>query len=425
MRKLTKNQKWIALISIVVVLIVVIGIFISLEPEAIVGDSGTNKGISYEYNYDVPKSKPNIFVSKLGYEANGVKTVLFSGEKTPDSFKVVDCVTGNVVYTGKISEIKNSEGCYIGKFNSLETIGEYYIEADYIGQSFPFFVKEDVRKELFREVYFSTTDKLSSEYDIYDKMLDLSMLICAYEYYDEIFNDDTGIRDSGNGIPDLLDNIREQIDKLKKEDVSTLTNNEQAMYVALFAKFSFVYKEFDSKFAKECLATSNDCYDKYNIYFDNEGAETYYAAAELYRQLGTSKYRDIVDKYEDIRGSNSENQSVVFLGDLTYLRTKRRVDTDYCKYLIEYHTNIARENVVAAKSNYEYNSDMDEREISQDILGVVIVEYLLGSKEYSDMILSRIHYISGMNFGNEDFLDEVKGEPEFLFAICNVILEQD
>ena len=67
------------------------------------GDSGfTTLGLTPEFNYEVPRSLPNILVDQVGYDRYSNKIAVFQGELLPDSFTVTDAVSGQSVYTGQI-----------------------------------------------------------------------------------------------------------------------------------------------------------------------------------------------------------------------------------------------------------------------------------------------------------------------------------
>ena len=225
----------------------------------------TSKEESHKGNnqFEVPTQLPNILVDQVGYNADSEKVAVFRGEKLPEVFYVCDLETDEVVYTGEI--VKNAlneelgEVNAIGRFNDFSTPGNYYIRADIVGESYSFTIGEDVYGELFNDAchkYYINRcgTSLSESYagenahtachtqnaflqDDNSVQLEVSggwhmdekadrdtligsrvaeNLLLAYEMNPEAFSDDSGIPESGNGTPDLLDEARFGLDWMMK-----------------------------------------------------------------------------------------------------------------------------------------------------------------------------------------------------------------
>lgn len=69
--------------------------------------------------------------NQVGYKTNGVKKAVFSGENIADDFTVVNCNSGEIAFTGKLTESKyyedGDENVRIADFSPLQTEGEYYL----------------------------------------------------------------------------------------------------------------------------------------------------------------------------------------------------------------------------------------------------------------------------------------------------------
>lgn len=206
--------------------------------------------------------QPAIVLNQLGYLPTATKKVIFRIGEEGDAFDVVDVGTNEVVYTGKLGEKIYSEGdgqfCFVGSFSEVTKPGQYKIVSEKYGNSYHFTIEEDVYKEVFKEAvrffyYQRCGVELTKEYGgewahpvchsematIYgtDKKIDVSGgwhdagdygryvvatskavadLMLAYEANPEAFTDDFNIPESGNGIPDVLDEVKHQLQWLLK-----------------------------------------------------------------------------------------------------------------------------------------------------------------------------------------------------------------
>ena len=168
-------------------------------------------------------------------------------------------------------------------------------------------------------------------------------LLLTYEDSEYAAKDDAiGIPESGNGVPDVLDEVRYELDwMLKMQDetsggvyhkvtgevfpemvaaveetaqmiLSPISNTATGDFAAVMAKASVVYRKYDAAFADSCLAAAQKAW-KYleqhqgdagfkNVgsivtgeYPDSNDSDEYlWAAAELYIATGDESYNDYV-----------------------------------------------------------------------------------------------------------------------------------
>ena len=376
--------------------------------------------VNQNLNYDVPESAPNIIISSIGYEINDDKQIIFKGERIPDDFRIIDSKTDEVVYVGKIEKPNEIKLHSMGEFDQFSQKGEYYIEADYIGQSYPFIIDEEIKKQLYRDSYFATIESVKSNEDIYSKLTELTVLLSAYEFYPDTFTDDTGINTSGNQISDLLDIVREEINIICKNQTY---NENEVLLAGVLAKFGYLYKEHDATYSNECVLLAEKLFDKNIVNMDADSDVAYLTACELYRYSKKNNYTNIINKYIKTRTDSRTN--IELLGDLTYLCTSGQVDINYCEYLMDLYVKRARKNVDNAKlcSKTDVKVDIELEDVLYDTLEIVIMEYVLSSREYNDSILSKIQYIAGLNIDGYSILEAAKKSPVFTFIMCDVIIE--
>lgn len=165
----------------------------------------------------------------------------------------------------------------------------------------------------------------------------VSDMLLAYENYKGIFTDNVGIPESGNGTPDILDEARYELEWLfKMQDadggvhhkvtcavfpetvmpeeetdkliITPVSTTATGTYAAVMAQAARVYKDVDSAFADKCLKAAESAYDYLSKNTSIKGAqnpdgivtgayddtddtdERLWAAAELYKTTGDSKY---------------------------------------------------------------------------------------------------------------------------------------
>ena len=367
------------------------------------GEELTTLGLTPEFNYEVPESLPNILVDQVGYAIGSKKVAMINGETPPETFSLLDAETGREVYTGKVESkgYDPSVNAYISyaDFTDYNTVGSYYIQAASIGRSYAFEILEepykDILTKVFKQYYFNRCGlTLSAElageaahnacHSREAQMKDEAMIKCdvsggwhvdeigsrdvergcqavntlllAYELYPDDMDDDMGIPESGNGIPDVLDEVKYEIDwLLKMQDaksgavyasVSSVDNKNMGYilyidgitmeatihFAATMAKFSYLYQGYDREFATLCLQASDRAYRYVENYLADVSQEQYFfAAAELYRATGGYQYHSVVKSYLTQNPEADLENDFAFWGCVTYLSTKQKVDVDLCE----------------------------------------------------------------------------------------------
>lgn len=203
------------------------------------------------------ESITGVFADQIGYDTFGIKT--FSSEKFK-SFNIVRASDNKVLYTGTesrqiASRVVNDYSVFIGDFTSFRTPGKYYIQLDNGKKSFPFEIGSHVYDSTLRAAirffyYQRNNTAIEMPYaegpwvhpkDEKDLVLlprsqggtkyvrkgwhdagDLAIYMPNHTYAcfwlakawdDYRFDaDNLNIPESGNGVPDLLDELRWGLD---------------------------------------------------------------------------------------------------------------------------------------------------------------------------------------------------------------------
>ena len=219
--------------------------------------------------YVVPNQIPSVLADQIGYNTESVKTVILHGKKLPKTFNIKELGTKEEKYTGDVvksvynDDTKEYTG--IGYFTDLKEAGNYYVSADIIGESYSFAISEDAHADVFNEAckkYYinrcgtslsedyagenahsachttpaNLQDHPETEMDVtggwhMDEQADRDTtvgckvaenLLLAFEMNEAAFTDEAGIPESGNEIPDILDEVRYEVEwLLKMQDAKT------------------------------------------------------------------------------------------------------------------------------------------------------------------------------------------------------------
>lgn len=325
--------------------------------------------------------RPDINVNQIGYEPDDKKIAVLRGEALADTFQVV-AADGTIALEGPLSGPAQSEPSgetnYTADFSSLNTEGIYTIKCG-SAQSYEFKIARGIYSDAFKAVFkmlylqrcgsglpekyaggfaheachtgkaviYGTSKKIDvsggwhdagdyGRYVVSGAKAAADLLFAYQDSKEALSRDDLDIPESGNGVPDILDEARYEIAWMLKmqaknggvyHKVTCLafpgfvmpTEEKDQLYVlpisdtatgdfaAVMAMSYNVYREFDLKFAKKCLAAAKNAW----VYLEkNHGSsfrnpadvltgeygdgdssdERYWAAAALYSATGDKKY---------------------------------------------------------------------------------------------------------------------------------------
>lgn len=442
--------------------------------------------------YEVPVRSPNVLINQLGYLPGGVKKAIFCGEKKeqmPCSFTVINADTKEIVFTGFpedeiYNSTKNEYNSY-GDFSQLTQPGSYYIEAPFIGRSYTFTIAEDIYGDIFKEAcrqyYYNRCGMtLTEEYagemahnachttktvlrndvaasldvsggwhqdengskDVTLAAQNIGIMLMAYELNTKSFSDNTGIPESGNGIPDLLDEIRYEIEwLLKMQDISSgaiyagvtiygqdagkpagayvepVEIEASKAFAMAMAKFSYLYQSYDTEYATNCLKAGDRAW-KYAKLNDTQPTNSwkFAAATELYRASGQQEYRPYVMDYLTREEIEEGFDIPAFLGSLTYISTKQPVNVGLCEKITkvfmtkaEEVSNYAGESWCFTKGNLAQDNN---EELLQDMMYLTLANGIISNHEYGTIMMNHLHYFMGANRKSICYLDKI-GEKNY------------
>ena len=451
-----------------------------------------------------------IHINQLGYRPDDTKIVKVPGAYTV--FYVLDRETELVVYEGAFGEATPDRGAgedvVSGDFSELTAPGQYVVQVPDLGHSYPFSIAEEVYAGLNAAVlkmlyYQRCGENLTEEYagewshpachtlrgEIYafpGRTFDgsggwhdagdygkytvptartVADLFLAYSLYPEAFGDDTRIPESGNGMPDILDEARVGVAwLLKMQDpvsggvyykytpkespaLDVMPQNDTAAYYAVsisptatggfcavMAQAARIYKDTDWNFAEKCLNAAKAAYgwiranpdaqayrnpgDIVTGDYRNESHrdEYYWASIEMYVTTGEQAYLDDADPYGDkaalFWSDTLDLYNVGLLGVFSYLLSDA-ADSNSVLYQGMMRNVLQAADVITGwASKNGYGIDMNPKDyvwgsnlnVSGRAVVLLVANHLSPNDAYTETARAHFDYLLGCNTLNQCYV---------------------
>ncbi len=436
---------------------------------------------------------PLVSVSQIGYLPDDVKTVIV-GSDVDETFEVVNIETGETVYEGTYGRAfyddPNKRKTRHGDFSEVTEPGTYKIVSSDSGETYEFTIGEGIYDDMYKDVILmlynqrcgveldsdisgdfahvachtgdavvygtnETKDVSGGWHDAGDYgryvvpgAKTVQDLLIAYEDYNQTA-DDIGIPESGNGVPDLLDEARYELEwMLKMQDTSggvyhkvtclvfpetvmpeeendqlylaPISTTATADFAAVMAKASLLYAEYDADFAAECLEAAeaawayiedghdNDRYKNPDDIVTGEYPDNYtsdellWAACELYIATGKAEYKNAISEYSSARTGlgwadvGTYGMYDLIKADVTgvdseieYFKTKIKEEADYI---------VARGSddgyFMSLLTTYPWGSNMT---VANNGMTLLMQYKISGDASYMEFAKKQLDYLLGAN----------------------------
>ncbi|MFP4015694.1 MAG: glycoside hydrolase family 9 protein [Halanaerobiales bacterium] len=343
-----------------------------------------------------------IHINQIGYKPGDRKEVLINkSDQEIKNFEIINSSNDNVVFTGELtgpySDKDSGDTLYKGDFTEFRDSGDYLIKVAGGEQSYLFSIEEniyqEVRDALLKVMYYQRCGiELEEDYAgcwkhaachsedayLYEKpeihidttggwhdagdygkyvvpaAKTVADLLLSYEFFPQAFDDCLNIPESGNGIPDILDEVRVALDWMlkmqadnggvyhkvttknfigvvmpetskEKRYIFPISSTATADFAAVMAMAGRVYKGIDKTFSEKAidaaekswawLINNPDLIAYMNPpgvntggYGDNDDRdERFWAAVELYRATGHAEYH----RYIKLNYKNEFNKTTI------------------------------------------------------------------------------------------------------------------
>ena len=460
----------------------------------------------------------SILVNKAGYLVNSTKTVYLT--ESQDSFYVNDVSRNEIVFKGK-SELRKTNDpatgltIYIGDFTSCKEPGKYFITDNFGNKSSEFEIGDNVFEPVFAKslkgfyfqrcgcelkskfagvyahpvchfetdgTFHGSTDTTghsdvtggwhdAGDYGKYvvNAGITLGTLLMAYEMFPEKFSaDDLNIPESGNKIPDILDECRYELNwlfKMQKADgqvyhkvtretfagfvmpqddsvtryIYRPSSTATADFVSVMARAYRVFKKFDQEYAEKCLGAAEKSWSylqahpgifpafgfrnpegtRTGVYGDrNDSDERLWAAAELFECTGDSLFKSYYEnnyKKKGLFAGLMTWPNVTDMAHLTYLfgeaaGTDPGIKAELKTALINFCDSLVQKsesdgmNIVITPGQYKWGSNS---EVLNGALILIAGFQLTNNNEYYETALDQLNYILGTNANDISYITGV------------------
>lgn len=440
-----------------------------------------------------------IVLNQLGYINNMPKSAVIVG--AAESFQIVDIKHGRTMFSGiadkSVYDISSNDTVYRIDFSGFNASGHYYIRSG--RKKSPIFAIEpdpygELKKALLKGLYYNrcgislrpryagefTHEKCHDEFvPIFESpshKLDVSggwhvsggygkfsvctciaigHLLYAYKFFPDSFSEEICIPESGNGLPDILNECRvglewllkmqardggvyHKVSSVRKTPVIMPENDHTERYVfprshqatacfcAVMSLSSRVFGAFDEKFSERLHEASinawiwlmnnpltkpfenpptvafNAAGDFYDANLDDD---IFWAVCELYETTGDevfhNKIRELSSKINLIEFRNRDNGG---FGAMSYLFGTRSRD-DTVEQLIRLQLRIKADNLYSLCQKNGYNTAKAPGDYilgsnmyaMTDAMILIFAYKIFDCKDYLDAAYEQLNYILGKN----------------------------
>lgn len=437
--------------------------------------------------------EPPILTNQIGYKPDSEKIAVFRDITAETEFSVVNAQTNEVVFTdvlyGEKENTTAEEINWYGDFSEVTQAGSYYITCGELDASYTFEISDtvydnllddavrmlylqrcgcEVEDETFghdvchnsmAEVYGAgtTLDVSGGWHDAGDfgryvvpAAKAVADLLLAYEANPSVHSDNVGIPESGNGIPDILDEARYELEWLLKMQATSggvyhqvttstlpgsimpdkdtnqlvidpISTTATADFCAVTAMAYEYYIDIDKEFAESCLAAAEKAWEyleqnpelTYNetgdfvadAYTDSSDTdERFWAICQLYRATKSDNYKNQIPVIEGTYYERSIEWHAIGGYGLIALLTMEDADTSLPAYTAamnaavfqadEYMMSVESTGYGTAVNKFSWGSNMT---VSNAGILLKIAYDLTGEESYLSAAHTQLNYVLGRN----------------------------
>jgi endoglucanase len=458
----------------------------------------------------------NIHINQVGYREKDRKQVIVNGKA--ETFAVFEKSGGKPVFTGKLkgggTDGASGDVVYYGDFSDCRTPGAYYIQVPGVGLSGVFTIGDavygDLKRALLKAFYYQRCGMELEEkfagawahpachtakaavYGREDVELDgnggwhdagdygkytvaaataLADLMMAWELFPDRFAEDVDIPESGNKTPDILDEVRYELEwLLKMQDAETggayhklstktfpplsmmpqddlgklyfspISSAATGDFAAVTAMAARIFRPYDAAFAESCRKAAVKAWNWLEenpdpVIFKNPGDiatgeygdandsdERFWAAAELYRGTGNPVYGEYVKSVYRSAGTGGFGfgwQNVEGFAGIAYMNTdKAKQDETVYGFLKKALLSTADKKLAASRKDgyritlrngdYVWGSNMI---LMNDARLLILAHMLEPQKGYAEAAVGNLNYLLGGNPLNQCYVTGFGTKP--------------
>ena len=350
-----------------------------------------------------------IFVDDVGYYTSDKKLFLIrAGIENLDgySYTIENTADKSVVYSSTLSALSKEETdfntLYMGDFTELNRAGTYRIAIEDIGYSKDFIIGETIYSDLYSQVYAEIKDHTYN--DDMELIRTLSGVMLTNEIYPASLADDGFVSDK---VESLMNKYISNGALSQDMDV-----NLSAALSGMLAQYAADYREKAPELTESALYTADKIFDSVMVSEEKPYDDClYYAACELHRAQGyypsVKVIEDISVAYENGVETTSE-YDYFLIAKVAYLSSTNRPDYDRCEKMLDaLRENVKNISDSCTRETFYVQPDADtigEEGMLDNMMQLGLVGYILRGREYSSVQRNYLHYITGINAENKNYL---------------------
>ena len=350
-----------------------------------------------------------IFVDDVGYYTSDKKLFLIrAGIENLDgySYTIENTADKSVVYSSTLSALSKEETdfntLYMGDFTKLNRAGTYRIAIEDIGYSKDFIIGETIYRDLYSQVYAEIKDHTYN--DDMELIRTLSGVMLTNEIYPASFADDGFVSDK---VESLMNKYISNGALSQDMDV-----NLSAALSGMLAQYAADYREKAPELTESALYTADKIFDSVMVSEEKPYDDClYYAACELHRAQGyypsVKVIEDISVAYDNEVETTSE-YDYFLIARIAYLSSTNRADYERCEKILDgLRENVKNISDSCTRETFYVQPDADtigEEGMLDNMMQLGLVGYILRGREYSSVQRNYLHYITGINAENKNYL---------------------
>lgn len=344
-----------------------------------------------EITYEIPVSTVNVLADRNGYQMSRDKEVFFSGNDLGEEFQVIDTVTGQIVFTGKIE--KRDDGISQGDFSELKETGTFYIETEKIGRSYPFEIADDIDYRLLQGLLSGsnamTYDKTAQ--DVYELSMGIHSFLVALQFHGSIFEKDSDLVTWILKAASIIMESQDEKGSVYEDYKAT------AAFCGVMNLCAKNFGKYDSELAASYKTASQKAWNWLKTQENTDADAFFYAAAASFNtEADENAKNEVVSYFEGNKGHLTGSYFSIF-GSMLYLSAEQGTDRDLCHVVMQ---ELVEQTEVICEKEKENPYLVYTEEMAEDMKQLFLIsfiDYVSPSNEYAVVMENAIHYLSGRN----------------------------
>lgn len=362
---------------------------------------------------EAPTSKIHVMIDLNGYDVEEDKNVFFSGVKEQTNFRLVDTKSRRTVFS---AEIEPEDVISYGDFTQWNTPGEYYIEIDRLGRSCNFLIEDGVKRQNLTDAIENMTQMSVEESaeSLIDFSLSIHILLQAIKCYPDVFETDSTLI---SWMIKTADNMH----SMQAEDGSFFSDYEAtAICAGILMMCGEEFGRYDATLAKtfqQSALRAKQWMDQ-NSGEQKETADFYYMCQYFRANPKAPIYTKQIESYLSEHLELVHTELSAFLGAVLYISSEKNTNRNICTKVMQSFVAKTEDISEATGESTFFVESVGLETIMKHVLLICFIDYITPSREYMDIIENTMHYLTGTNMNNMNYMKELPEWKNLWTGIC-------